>query len=229
MGLARRPSTTLRWFAGLIFVVAAGSAIRAQEAEITGVDRVYLRDGPGTDRPNLGVLNAGDRVQVLGSEGSWTKVETREGKVGFVYHRYVSEQAKAAAANGSPQDVAAVEETSAAPAPASEPSAPPGAPAPIAPDDISVEIANLRSEIADLKQKIQERSTEAYTTPPNEAAPAGSPTMGAAASVGFVARSGRDQSAGVLVVALLSLLVGWVLGSAFTRRRSRSQRSRLRL
>jgi hypothetical protein len=34
---------------------------------------------------------------------------------------------------------------------------------------------------------------------------------------------------GVLAVAFFSLLVGWFLGAAFSRRRSRSQRGRLRL
>jgi uncharacterized protein YgiM (DUF1202 family) len=218
--------------AGLFFVVSAGSTVRAQDAEIAGIDRVYLREGPGADRPNLGVLNAGDRVKILGSDGSWTKVETREGKVGFVYHRYVGAPAKPASTSESPQSGARAAVTGSAADPLAPPVAAPASPAPAtpeAPDEIAAEIANLRTEVADLKQRIEERSAESDAIRSNEAAPSGSPTMSAAGSAGFASRSAREQSAGVLVVALLSLLVGWVLGAAFTRRRSRSQRSRLRL
>lgn len=224
---------TRRLFAGLGFVVMAGLAAWAQDAEIGGIERVYLRDGPGADRPVLGVLDSGDRVHIVGSEGSWIKVETGDGRVGFVYRRYVRTPGEA----GSPEK--AQEDRAIAAAPAANESVPEDTgsatptPAPLetgATDEISAEIASLRGEIADLKQKIQERSSESYATRGDEAAgPSGPPAASAAGPIGLGAHAVRDQNAGVLVVALFALLVGWVLGSAFTRRRSRSQRPRLRL
>src|SRR5256885_1201049 len=65
-----------------------GPALAAQ-AEITGIERVYLRAGAGPDQAPIGVLNQGERVNIIDIEGSWTKVETADGKVGFVYHLYV--------------------------------------------------------------------------------------------------------------------------------------------
>jgi hypothetical protein len=41
--------------------------------------------------------------------------------------------------------------------------------------------------------------------------------------------SGRDQAVGVLMIAGFSLVIGWVLGSTFGRRGSRSRSGRLRL
>ena len=231
MGLARRRSRT-PLFTSLGFVVAAGLAAWAQDAEIGGIERVYLRDGPGSDRPALGVLDSGDRVRIVGSEGSWIKVETQNGRVGFVYRRYVRTPGDA----GSPEE--APEDRAIAAVPAADESAPPEDAGSASPtpsetgtaDDIAAEISSLRGEIADLKEKIQEPSSEVYATRGDEAAgPSGSPAASAASPVGFGAHTVRDQNAGVLVVALLALLVGWVLGSAFTRRRSRSQRPRLRL
>ena len=40
--------------------------------------------------PPLAVLSAGDRVTILGSAGAWTNVQTPDGKVGYVHHRYVA-------------------------------------------------------------------------------------------------------------------------------------------
>ena len=82
--------STLRLLAIAAILVVAATRVFAAQAEISGIERVYLRAGPGSDQPTLGVLSAGDPVDIIDIEGSWTKVQTPDGKVGFVYHRYVT-------------------------------------------------------------------------------------------------------------------------------------------
>jgi hypothetical protein len=232
MGFARRRSVPFGLFGSLVFVVLAAFATQVAAAEIGGIDRVYLRDGPGGERAALGILDSGTRVEILGTEGSWTKVKTPDGKVGFVYGRYVQAKSTAETPSEGGSEGRTAEASEPAPAEAStaEPQSPAATPAEVgASQEIFSEIATLRGEIADLKQKVQEHSTETYATRGTDAVEGGAPAASGAGTLGFGARSTRDQSAGVLVIALLSLIVGWVLGSAFTRRRSRSQRPRLRL
>ncbi|HSD11635.1 MAG TPA: SH3 domain-containing protein, partial [Candidatus Binatia bacterium] len=207
----------------------------AGPAEISGIEKVYLRAGPGTDTAPIGVLKAGDQVNILDVQGSWTKIETQEGTVGFVYHRYIVPRLDSTPPEAAPQVIAPQSSVAAVP-PGSGVAAPNDAtPAPspteeagAAKDELSAELASLRAEIADLKQKVQERVDETgEVQAPSGGSVSSIPAGNAPAAP--PATSAREQGIGVLAVALLSLLVGWVLGSAFGRRRSRSQRPRLRL
>ena len=211
-----------RWLAGLALLSTIERAALAGPGEISGIEKVYLRAGPGTDTAPVAVLNAGDQVNILDVEGSWTKVEIQDGTVGFVYHRYVVPRLDGSSAEAVPRATAP---SSAAP-PAPSPTETVGA----AKEELTTELANLRAEIADLKQKVQERADQ---TGDVQAPSGGAVSSNSAVPVGASAAppgpSAREQGVGVLAVAFLSLLVGWVLGSAFGRWRSRSQRPRLRL
>ncbi len=218
-----------RWMASVVLLSTIELAAFVGPAEISGIDKVYLRAGPGTDAAPLGVLNGGDQVNILDAEGSWAKVQTRDGTVGFVYHRYVVPRSDGSSAQVAPETTPPPGNVAVAPTEA--PPVPSPAETVAAPkDELSAELADLRAEVADLKQKVQERA--------DQAGEAQAPGGGAISSISPVpvsapaappAPSAREQGVGVLAVAFLSLLVGWVLGSAFGRRRSRSQRPRLRL
>jgi hypothetical protein len=224
-----------RWLAAFALLCATQSTVLAAPAEISGIEKVYLRAGPGIETTPLGVLNAGDRVNVLEVQGSWTKVETREGTVGFVYHRYVVPLTDGKPTR-EPEEVAApasnvsAEPTSEPVAAASDVTPAPAQTETITPskDDLSAELASLRAEVADLKQKVHERVDQTSDVPPSSGGPASAiPAVNVPGAP--MGASAREQGIGVLAVAMLSLLVGWILGSAFGRRRSRSQRPRLRL
>jgi uncharacterized protein YgiM (DUF1202 family) len=200
--------------------VAAAVAARAEQGEIAGIDKVYLRGGPSTEDPPLGVLSAGDRVTILGSAGTWANVQTEDGKIGYVNRRFVQPIAGTAGAEPMatpivPTPVAAPTQTLAAPTPE--------ATAATEGDALSKELAELRTEVARLREQVRERkqkvAEEPLSAPAEPGAPAVAPTPA----------SSRDQAVGVLAVAGLSLLVGWALGSVFSRRRSRSHRPRLRI
>jgi uncharacterized protein YgiM (DUF1202 family) len=225
----------------------AASALYAAQAEIVGIPKIYLRAGPSADEPSLAILSAGDVVNIVDIEGSWTKVQTTDGKIGYVYHRYVAPKAateagatresppltppSAEAAPGSfPAASAAPATATALEAPAADIGAAPSADRSPS-EELSVQVASLRAEIADLKEKVQNRQAQLAAESGAGALP--SATDGLATPTGTAMTpaapiSGRDQAVGVLMIAAFSLVVGWVLGSTFGRRGSRSRGSRLR-
>jgi uncharacterized protein YgiM (DUF1202 family) len=204
--------------ASLAVLVATELVATAEPGEISGIDKVYLRSGPSTEGAPLAVLSAGDRVTILGTTGTWTNVQTPDGKVGYVHHRYVVPLSGVA---GEP--VVEAQMPTQAPASAPTPAAAQPTPEPTTTSDsdaLSSELADLQAEVSRLKDQVREykqRGTEAPpVAEPRAAQPASPPPA-------------RDQAVGVLAVAGLSLLVGWFLGSVFSRRRSRSHRPRLRV
>ena len=207
--------------ASLAVLVATELVATAEPGEISGIDKVYLRSGPSTEGAPLAVLSAGDRVTILGTTGTWTNIQTPDGKVGYVHHRYVVPLSGVAGET-------AVEAQLPTPPPLSAPT-----PAAVQPnpdptttadsDALSSELADLQAEVSRLKDQVREykqRGTEAplvAAAEPRAPQPVSPPPPA------------RDQAVGVLAVAGLSLLVGWFLGSVFSRRRSRSHRPRLRV
>lgn len=52
-----------------------------------------LRSRPYNDEPNeIGILNESERVKILEVLGDWLKVETSNGKVGYVVTHYIKEE-----------------------------------------------------------------------------------------------------------------------------------------
>ena len=203
----------------MILVVTEFAAL-AEPGEISGIDKVYLRSGPSTEGNPLGILSAGDRVTILGSAGAWTNVQTPDGKVGYVHHRYVvpvtGVDAETIVAAPAPTTPPVSVPSPAAVQPTAEPTTAPAS------DALSTELVDLQVEVSRLKDQVREYKQRAAEAPPiavtqSRAAPPPPST------------SARDQAVGVLAVAGLSLLVGWFLGSVFSRRRSRSHRPRLRV
>ena len=238
MRLACRPSCRLVLAAILTVLVVTGSRALAQQAEIAGIDKVYLRPAPGTDQTPLGVLSVGDRVNILDIEGSWTKIETSDGKVGYVYHRYVVPLSEGGIPASAPPTPAAPPTPRAFGLPPATPRAagapltvPTSAPLPLAtlqaaqpsmqatPDPLQAELSTLRSELTELREKVQKRAAEAP----------GAAATPAAVETAHTQQGSSEPGMSVLAVAFVFLLIGWVLGAAFHGRRNKSSRRRLRL
>jgi len=236
MRLPCRPSCRLILAAILATLIVTGSRALAQQAAIAGIDKVYLRPAPGTDQTPIGVLSVGDRVNILDIEGSWTKIETADGKIGYVYHRYVVPLSEGGIPPSAPPTPAApptprafglppaTPRAAGAPlmVPTSVPAAPPQAALPAVqptPDPLSAELSTLRSELTELREKMQKRAAE---VPEAAATPA-------AVGTAHTPQGSSEQGMSVLAVAFVFLLIGWVLGAAFHGRRNKSSRRRLRL
>ncbi|MGH7859321.1 MAG: SH3 domain-containing protein, partial [Candidatus Binatia bacterium] len=70
--------------------LASGEAAAAP-ARISGAPLVYVRSGPGPDHQPVRILSEGDTVEKLEDLGSWTRIETPKGEIGFVYSSFVVE------------------------------------------------------------------------------------------------------------------------------------------
>ncbi len=209
----------LALLASFAVLVTTELAAIAEQGEIGGIDKIYLRSGPSTEDAPLAVLSSGDRVTILGAAGAWTNVQTADGKSGYVHHRYVLP-----IAGGGAETAPEVHPTT---PPTSAPTQAPveTTPEPTVPaeaDALSNELAELRSEVARLKEQVRGYKQEAAEALPTALVEPHTGTPPAQTSP-------RDQAVGVFAVAGLSLLVGWALGSVFSRRRSRSHRPRIRI
>jgi len=225
---SRPPFGLLLALATIALVAASESRCLSAQGEITGSSNVYLRSGPGADYTTVGTLNAGDQVVILETQGVWTKVATADGRVGYLNHRFVSPIAEPQAELSATPAIRARGEGAATVAAAPSPTVKAEGTKP----ELTAEMADLRAEITELKRKIgEQRSVEATDRrPPTDGAATSTASTPSAAKGpdGDAAVSTREQGVGVLAVGLLGLIIGWVAGSTFTRRRSRSQRSRLR-
>lgn len=77
-----------RWVLGLALLLAAGQA-GAEQGWVRGDLRLNLRSGAGLEYRILGAVATGDSVKVLSKGTDWTRVETADGKVGWIPAGYV--------------------------------------------------------------------------------------------------------------------------------------------
>ena len=66
------------------------TAFAATEYKVITADAVNFRSGPSTSYSSLGSFNKGDKVEYLGTSGSWVQVKY-DNKTGYVYGSYVGD------------------------------------------------------------------------------------------------------------------------------------------
>jgi len=191
---------------GLLWTAPAG----ADPARISGAPVVYVRTGPGPEHRPVSVLSEGDEIETLGEAGPWTRIRTQSGEEGFVFGTFVAQAADPAATSPAPPaeapNLADVTST-----PAATPTS----------AGLVQDVAELRAEIEALKARIskqidRQRAEAALPTPKTTRTP-------------DAPRSRMlDPDVRTAIVGVLSLGLGWVLGTTFTRWRFRGQRNRLR-
>lgn len=85
---AVRSLAALRALAVLV-ALAAGPALAAEQGWIRGDVKLNLRSGGGMEYRILGTVETGDPVKVLTRGENWTRIETQDGKVGWIPGGYV--------------------------------------------------------------------------------------------------------------------------------------------
>ena len=214
----------------LILIIAALAFLalvppsRAGTATVSGVSRIYLRSGPGTSYAPNGFVAEGEAVTTTAQVGNWHRVQTADGRSGYIYGGYLSfadspstESAPAPLGDEAPAAPAVPSAPSAEVAPSGEPDAEAAAaPASPAVDDWEAELASLKAEVARLRSEVGEVPASPGIT---------LPTRGPVEISSTPAETSNLRTAGV---AVFFLIVGWVFGAGFARRRTRSQRGRLR-
>ena len=201
------------------------SLSRAETATVSGVSQIYLRSGPGTTYSPNGVVNAGESVTTLDLVGNWQRVETSDGRSGFVYTGYLTFGGAPAQPTTDATAVAPAESLASA-----SPVAPATSMQAIAPPSPTVdpaEVETWQAELSGLKAEVARLRSEVGRGPEDET-PAAALTLPTRGPVEISPSSAEASNLRTVGVAVFFLIVGWVFGAGFARRRTRSQRGRLR-
>lgn len=225
------------------------SVAQAQPAVVEGTTQLFIRRGPGTDFPPFATLTGGSQVEVQERRGSWARVTTASGQVGYVHTKYLrvleDEAAKPTATKPTtPQPTVAA--TSPRPTrPASAPMTPTRrrraaeaaatptdpSPTPDTTDTSSPAPTETRPWLpakpanGNVQREIERLSeaVEALNRRLDQRFPLpdGITTPPGDATAGV--------SGGAVLLGLVGVFVGWFLGATYQRNKERGRRSRIRL
>jgi hypothetical protein len=211
-----------------IAVLSLAVSSRAGTATVTGVAQIYLRMGPGTTYSPNGVVAEGQAVTTIEQVGNWHRVETLDGRTGFIYSGYLSFAPSPAVPSPAAKVAAGAETPFSGPvARPAEPVAPAAGASPPAESNgysWQDELASLKAEVARLRSEVDGPDTSPHRTPASLAAL----TLPTRAPVEISTNSPEASNLRTVGIAVFFLVVGWIFGAGFARRRTRSQRGRLR-
>ncbi len=228
--------------AWVVLLVAALLAVHAAVAEarpatVVRAARVLLRRGPGQDYQAFATVQNGDRVEVEQLEGHWALVHAASDTSGYMYADYL------AYLDGTPVLAASPPPTSAAAA--ATPAAAAAVPVatavgtPAQGQDPTAEVERLRRELD------AARAAPAAAPSPGQDLVALRAEVRRLADTTDALRSRLDvlgngnmampfatgehwSTPTVVMIAVISLLLGWFVGGAFSRREERNKRTRIR-
>jgi hypothetical protein len=209
-------------------------------AVVTGAGRLLVRRGPSKGFAPFAALGKGTKVEVQEMHGEWARIVTPGGQVGYVKSNFLAfpgEQRPATATPGEPASAAAEsgeaalrsltdrnqslesevqslhEELAALKARAETPAPVPAGPVAADAEQLSVDLKRLTAAVEGLQHRIDSWPMPEGTLPMVSTKAAGTP-------------------AGVSPMAILlggvGLSVGWLVGTAYSRRQDRGRRSRIR-
>ena len=117
--LAKARAKSLREDEAKVQRATSGPKIEDMDAEYKVLKNARLREEPDASSENLGTLKRGDRIIVTGkvSDSDWYRIETNDGKSGFVFGKLIQETQRdvdQAAAEKVAADKAAAEKAAAA-------------------------------------------------------------------------------------------------------------------
>jgi len=73
-----------------IWLLLFSIPVQAETLYVSDIVKITLRTGPGADHRVLAMLQSGQEVEVLKSEGEWTEVKLANGKQGWVISRLLT-------------------------------------------------------------------------------------------------------------------------------------------
>lgn len=224
--------------------VACRAAAEDNKAVVHGASKLFVRRGPGMSFPPFARLSEGSVVKVHGQQGSWVRIETAGGQVGFVNTKYLTPVGEGELAAAPPTEAELLETPTEAPTPSpSEATAAPGTrrdqaatdtpasatsvaggaqPPPETPLDTPTRptMADERVSIADEVRRLSE-AVVVLEKRIGESEPIGD---------GFGEEEDEESSVsgGAILLALLGIGFGWYVGSRYGRAQERGRRSRIR-
>lgn len=70
-------------------VIFAGTAA-AEDIYVTGVTKITMRTGPGTEHKIVRMLQSGTKLEIVEFQKDWTQVRTLDQKIGWVLSRFLT-------------------------------------------------------------------------------------------------------------------------------------------
>ena len=76
----------------LICLICLGwtAMVMADDIYVSGVTKITMRTGPGTDHKIVAMLASGTRLEVLNYQTDWSQVKTEDEKTGWVLSRFLT-------------------------------------------------------------------------------------------------------------------------------------------
>jgi hypothetical protein len=221
------------------------SSAQGQPAVVEGTSQLFIRRGPGREFPPFATLTGGSQVQLQERHGTWARVTTASGQVGYVHSKYLrllkneTPAAPTAATPLPPTTVAAPTRTAQPPSTATRRQAPertattsveatPTAspeftfthvptetPAPAIARPRGTNVQREIERLGEAVEALNRRLDQRFPLPEGGTAPP--------------LESDNGVSGGAILLGLAGVIVGWFLGSTYQRNKERGRRSRIRL
>ncbi len=64
----------------------------ADDIYVTGVTKITMRTGPGTEHKIVSMLKSGTKLEIVEYQSDWTQVRTDQGKIGWVLSRFLTQR-----------------------------------------------------------------------------------------------------------------------------------------
>jgi uncharacterized protein YgiM (DUF1202 family) len=233
-------------YAAFLFFAATPLDVAAESkpAVVEGTSQLFIRRGPGTEFPPFATLTGGSQVQVEETHGSWARVTTASGQVGYVHTRFLT-MIKAEAAQSPTIAPPAVQPTRRSSPPTSKERAATKTSTPAEIDEKTPDVVEPTATPVELTADTRPRSAagaaaslpeerteirrladavEALNRRFDQRLPV--PNGGASSTV---IEPTAGVSGGAVLLGLLGVVVGWLLGATYQRNKERGRRSRIRL
>lgn len=236
----------------ILLCLAPQCSAEGQPAVVEGTTQLFIRRGPGREFPPFATLTGGSQVEVQERHGTWARVTTASGQVGYVHGKYLrllKTTSPTVSAEHSPAPPMAARTTAVTPPtrraqaagtptrarnaerattrPAASPTPPPiDAEMTATPSATMVRAAQAPgSDSPSVEPEIVRLSeaVEALNRRLDQRFPL--PDAGA----GPTLESDSGVSGGAILLGLAGVIVGWFLGSTYQRNKERGRRSRIRL
>ncbi len=64
----------------------------ADDIYVTGITKITMRTGPGTEHKIVSMLKSGTKLEILEYQKDWSQVKTKAGLIGWVLSRFLTEK-----------------------------------------------------------------------------------------------------------------------------------------
>ncbi len=76
-----------------LLVWGLAGPLSAKDIYVSGVTKITMRTGPGTEHKIVVMLTSGSKLEIMEYQKDWSQVRTDRGKTGWVLSRFLTEEA----------------------------------------------------------------------------------------------------------------------------------------